>query len=131
MKQSIITAVLLFTLSVSLYADYKIPIDRNNPVVQLAIADVERDIKDYEDGFGFFSGCLFGPIGLAVTMFYEPKLPVYRFIGRSAVYVHTYAEVYRQRTRDIEKGGAAIGCFLNIFPTAAVTSFLVYLITEK
>ena len=130
MNKTIIAVLLLMFMVSPIYAEYKIPLDKNKAVVQLAIADAKRDVQRYIPTYGMGAGCFLGPLGLLITSYYQPIVPVDKLIGRSADYVYAYAEVYRTEARHLEFESALGGCILNSFPTVGLAVVGYFLITE-
>ena len=115
---SIFFYFLLFSIFCSCAS--KIHVDTENPVVQLAIADVRRDLSESYSEYGAVDGLCFGCAGIPIAVFSEPEPPAYRLLGRSTLYVQTYTELYQAQQKRTEIGYSVSGCcvhyiFLGIF----------------
>jgi len=72
----------------------------------------------------FGAGCFLNVIGIIVASSVKPSPPHSHLVGKSPEYVATFAEVYEQKAKNIQKEMAAIGCAVN---TAACCVYAIIL----
>ena len=72
---------------------------------------------------GLAGGCVFGSIGLAGAMLYEPTPSISRLIGKSPEYISAYEDAYKAKARDLQIRSAFIGCLGGSVVSGCVLAF--------
>ena len=88
--------------------DYEI--DYDSPVAQLAMSDFRREYTSNYSEYGAVFGLCCGVFGIPMTIATRPTVPAYKLMGRSPVYVATYAKVYSDQQYKSEIEASVAGC---------------------